>query len=88
MNPAATLALLLATGIVVSGAEVDFARDVLPILSDKCFHCHGPDQAERKGKLRLDTEEGALRKQDPVIMPGRDRRANSSGESWRRMRMN
>ncbi|CAG5067371.1 hypothetical protein DYBT9623_00091 [Dyadobacter sp. CECT 9623] len=40
--------------------ELDFNYDVKPILSDKCFACHGPDQKNRKGGLRLDTEEGAL----------------------------
>ena len=33
---------------------MDFARDVLPILSDHCFSCHGPDKASRKSGLRLD----------------------------------
>ena len=44
-------------------AEVDFNRDVRPILSNTCYKCHGPDPAERKGGgdgLRLDTPDGAL----------------------------
>lgn len=35
-----------------------FSQDVQPILSDKCFHCHGPDDAHRSAGLRLDTEAG------------------------------
>ncbi len=51
---------------------VKFNRDVRPILSDKCYHCHGPDAAERKAKLRFDIREEALRDRDGIraIVPG------------------
>src|SRR5258708_35235603 len=40
-------------------ATVEFNRDIRPIFSDRCYACHGPDQAKRKSKLRLDIETGA-----------------------------
>ncbi|MFZ9824870.1 MAG: PSD1 and planctomycete cytochrome C domain-containing protein [Gemmataceae bacterium] len=46
----------------VEGSKVHFSRDVLPILSDHCFSCHGPDEKARKAKLRLDTKAGAYGK--------------------------
>lgn len=48
-----------------SGEEpIDFGREVLPLLSDNCFQCHGPDQANRQANLRLDIEEGAFAELD------------------------
>lgn len=41
------------------GEEVNFGRDIQPILSKNCYECHGPDAHARKGELRLDTEAGA-----------------------------
>ncbi|HUS08717.1 MAG TPA: DUF1549 domain-containing protein, partial [Bryobacteraceae bacterium] len=40
-------------------ATIEFNRDIRPILSDRCYTCHGPDQANRKSKLRLDIETAA-----------------------------
>jgi Protein of unknown function (DUF1549)/Planctomycete cytochrome C len=42
------------------GKKVDFNFQIRPILSDKCFNCHGPDARQRKAGLRLDTKDGAL----------------------------
>ena len=66
-------------GPVLHAAGVpDFQRDIRPILSNICYKCHGPDEAERKGGkdgsggLRLDTEEGARAALDDgaALVPG------------------
>ncbi|MGH9720026.1 MAG: DUF1549 domain-containing protein, partial [Bryobacteraceae bacterium] len=47
-------------GFRLAAQPVEFSRDIRPILSDKCYTCHGPDSANRNIKLRLDSESGAL----------------------------
>lgn len=51
----------------VAASSVDFNREVLPILSEHCFACHGPDAKARKARLRLDTEDGLAH----VVTPGK-----------------
>jgi Protein of unknown function (DUF1553)/Protein of unknown function (DUF1549)/Planctomycete cytochrome C len=42
-------------------ARIEFDRDVRPILSDNCFHCHGPDKNAREAELRLDLRAEAIK---------------------------
>ena len=40
--------------------KISYAREILPILSDKCFFCHGPDKQKREEDLRLDIRAEAM----------------------------
>ena len=53
------LCLVAATASGVTAETVEFNRDIRPILSDRCYSCHGPDQAKRTSKLRFDSEAAA-----------------------------
>ncbi len=50
----------LAAVVCPAAEPVDFNRDIRPILSDRCFTCHGPDAGQRQGELRLDDRAAAL----------------------------
>ena len=80
------IALLPAALTSGQARELSFNRDVRPLLSNRCFACHGPDEHERKGKLRLDQPdgpEGAYRTIDGLasIKPG----SLEDSELWHRI---
>ena len=70
---ACLLAILLAGRAVPADSELDFNRDVRPILSDRCFACHGPDHEDRQAGLRLDDRAAAIAALDSgltAVVPG------------------
>lgn len=90
--PVSVLALLASVGVVAAQQSVDFNRDIRPILSNKCFPCHGPDDGRRQAGLRLDDVKIATHKLDSDAIaivagqPGKSeliRRVTSTDDSER-----
>lgn len=63
------LPLLLATASATADEAITFNKDIRPILSDKCYFCHGPDSSKREADLRLDEREAAI--ESGAIIPGK-----------------
>lgn len=64
-------------------SDVDYNRDIRPILSENCFACHGPDEESRQAELRLDIPEAAFAARDgmPALKPGKP----SESQVWLRV---
>lgn len=70
---AACALFLCDSTILVNASDVQFNRDVRPILSENCLACHGPDPGSRKADLRLDTKAGLFEPttdRGPVVVAG------------------
>jgi hypothetical protein len=78
-----TLIAVFVAGHCAWADEIDFNRDIRPILSENCFRCHGPDSGTREADLRLDQAEAALADRGgfAAIVPGDP----ESSEFWKRI---
>jgi hypothetical protein len=64
--------IMLSAHLSLGADEINYSRDIRPILSAKCWHCHGPDAKARQGELRLDQQLSAhaRRESGTAIVPG------------------
>ena len=73
---ATSLVLIPGSGGTVA-EDISFDRDIRPLLSNRCFACHGPDAESRQADLRLDKPNS----ESAVIVPG----SIADSEMWRRI---
>ena len=64
-------------GTLSAAERLSYSREVRPLLSDRCYKCHGPDSKTRKGELRLDQAADFLRPRTSgaVVVPGEPERS-------------
>ena len=80
------LLLIVIAGRTAFASDISYNRDIRPLLSDRCFACHGPDEAKREANLRLDISTGdespfQVRDGHQAIKAG----APTSSELWKRL---
>ena len=69
---------------IIASEKVSFNRDIRPILSNKCFFCHGPSEKSRKANLRLDLEDEALKEKNGFAAFAQ--KSLDKSEAWQRIK--
>ena len=75
---------VLPASFELRAGEVQYSRDIQPILAENCYSCHGPDKENRKADLRLDLRESVLadRGGTPAVVPGHSEKSELVRAFW------